>query len=196
VRGSAPEQVRILNCSSLFALNPMCRIRSTILFTIALMLFGTFSSALFAQFPAEVGVGARVRVWVPEAHRQSEGPAHRQMLRGTVAAVAPDTLHLSIPGAIGTVAIPRVAVRRLQVSRGWPSRPAVPSSGRWVARPAGRRRGPPSTTRVARGAALSDRLARSGSGRGLGSRNRRRDGAGIPARAVAPGAPAPVSERG
>ena len=108
----------------------MCRIRSTILFTIALMLSGTSSSALFAQFPAEVGVGARVRVWVPEAHRQSEGPAHRQMLRGTVAAVAPDTLHLSIPGAIGTVAIPRVAVRRLQVSRGWPSRPAVPSSGR------------------------------------------------------------------
>lgn len=80
-------------------------------------------NALGAQFPAEVTVGARVRAWVPEPYRQVDGPARRQLLRGTVQAVASDTLHLSIPGAAGTIAIPRASIRRLQVSRG-ASRPA------------------------------------------------------------------------
>lgn len=80
-------------------------------------------NALVAQFPAEVTVGARVRAWVPEPYRQVDGPARRQLLRGTVQAVASDTLHLSVPGAAGTVAIPRASIRRLQVSRG-ASRPA------------------------------------------------------------------------
>ena len=75
-------------------------------------------AVLHAQFPADIQAGARVRVWVPEPHRQMEGPVRRQLLRGTVQSVASDTLHLAIPGATGTVAIPRAAVRRLQVSRG------------------------------------------------------------------------------
>lgn len=101
----------------------MCRLRSVILATVALIGSSASPRALHAQFPAEVGVGARVRVWVPEPYRQTDGPARRQLLRGTVAALTPDTLHLSIPGTVGTVAIPRVTMRRLQVSRG-ASRPA------------------------------------------------------------------------
>ena len=63
-----------------------------------------------------------MRVWLPESHRQSEGPARRMLLRGTVESVAPDSLRLSIPGASGTLAIPRGSIRRLEVSRGRPSR--------------------------------------------------------------------------
>ncbi|HST07145.1 MAG TPA: hypothetical protein VLJ83_03195 [Gemmatimonadaceae bacterium] len=76
-----------------------------------------------AQFPAEVQAGARVRVWLPESARQENGPERRQLLRGTVQSVDMSMLNLSVPGAIGAVAIPRSAVRRLDVSRGV-SRPA------------------------------------------------------------------------
>lgn len=76
---------------------------------------------LRAQFPAEIQVGTRVRAWLPEAHRQSEGPWRRQLVRGSVEAVSPDTLLMTIPGAVGTVAIPRATLRRLEVSHG-PSR--------------------------------------------------------------------------
>ena len=90
----------------------------------ALAALGASPSRLHAQFPAEVQPGARVRVWLPEARRQGEGPARRQLLRGTLAGVAPDTLRLTVPGAVGVIAIPRSAMRRLEVSRGAPSRPA------------------------------------------------------------------------
>jgi len=70
-----------------------------------------------AQFPAEVRPGARVRVWIPEPDRQQEGPYRRQLLRGTVESVD-GSLRLRIPGASGSLAIPRTSVRRLDVSRG------------------------------------------------------------------------------
>ena len=70
-----------------------------------------------AQFPADVKPGARVRVWIPETARQEEGPNKRQLLRGTVESVD-GSLRLRIPGAAGSLAIPRAAVRRLDVSRG------------------------------------------------------------------------------
>lgn len=91
---------------------------------IALGALGAPPSRLHAQFPAEVQPGTRVRVWLPEARRQDDGPARRQLLRGTVAGVMPDTLQLTVPGAVGVIAIPRAAARRLEVSRGAPSRPA------------------------------------------------------------------------
>lgn|SRR5512132_75154 len=75
-----------------------------------------------AQFPADVRPGTRVRVWVPEPARQAEGPYRRQLLRGTVESVD-GSVRLRIPGATGTLAIPRASVRRLDVSRGV-SRPA------------------------------------------------------------------------
>jgi len=70
-----------------------------------------------AQFPAEVRPGTRVRVWIPEPARQEEGPNRRQLLRGTVESVD-GTLRLRVPGTTGSLAIPRTAVRRLDVSRG------------------------------------------------------------------------------
>jgi hypothetical protein len=70
-----------------------------------------------AQFPAEVQPGTRVRVWIPEANRQEQGPNRRQQLRGTVESVD-GTLRLRIPGTENSLAIPRASVRRLDVSRG------------------------------------------------------------------------------
>lgn len=102
----------------------MPRLRSAVVVTAALLGAIVAPATLHAQFPDQVRVGARVRVWLPEPYRQSEGPARRQLLRGDVQAVSTDTLHVSIPGAAGTVAIPRTAIRRMQVSRG-ASRPVT-----------------------------------------------------------------------
>ena len=74
--------------------------------------------AAAAQFPAAVQPGARVRVWIREPYRQQEGPPLRQLLRGTVESVDADVLRLAVPGASGSLAIPRASMRRLDVSRG------------------------------------------------------------------------------
>jgi hypothetical protein len=71
-----------------------------------------------SQFPERVQAGVRVRVWLPEAHMQEQGPWRRQQLRATVAGVSTDTLRLTVPGTAGTLAVPRAAVRRLDVSQG------------------------------------------------------------------------------
>ncbi|HEY4672293.1 MAG TPA: hypothetical protein VIG78_09525 [Gemmatimonadaceae bacterium] len=76
-----------------------------------------------AQFPSVVQSGARVRVWIPEPARQEQGPERKQLLRGTVQSVDMTMLNISVPGTMGSLAIPRSAVRRLDVSRGV-SRPA------------------------------------------------------------------------
>jgi hypothetical protein len=76
------------------------------------------SHPAIAQFPADVHRGTRVRVWIPEAARQEEGPNRRQLLRGTVESVDEATLRLRIPSSAGTLAIPRASVRRLDVTRG------------------------------------------------------------------------------
>ena len=77
-----------------------------------------------AQFPERVQSGTRVRVWIPESYMQKQGPWRRQQLRGTVASVTQDTLHLSVPGTNGTLAVARQSIRRLDISRGRPSRVA------------------------------------------------------------------------
>lgn len=76
------------------------------------------------QFPVSVQNGARVRAWIPEAHLQEQGPWRRQQLRGTVTSVTADTLHVSVPGTQGTLAVPRESILRLDISRGRPSRAA------------------------------------------------------------------------
>jgi hypothetical protein len=90
---------------------------------IVICLFLTLPAVGVAQFPAEVQSGARVRVWLPEPARQEQGPERRQLLRGTVQSVDRSILNLTVPGTMGSLAIPRAAVRRLDVSGGV-SRPA------------------------------------------------------------------------
>lgn len=102
----------------------MSRSRSCVFAAVAISLVGIMPATLEAQFPADIHSGARVRVWIPEPYRQQDGPARRQLLRGTVESVTPEMLRLSIPGTVSSVEIPRSAVRRIQVSRGEPSRPA------------------------------------------------------------------------
>ena len=77
-----------------------------------------------AQFPEPVQSGTRVRAWIPEPYLQDQGPWRRQQLRGTVSSVTPDTLRLSVPGTDGTLAVARQSIRRLDISRGRPSRAA------------------------------------------------------------------------
>lgn len=70
------------------------------------------------QFPDRVQPGARVRVWLPEPFMQEKTPWRRQLLRATVTEVQNDQLLLTVPGAQGTITVPRGSIRRLDVSRG------------------------------------------------------------------------------
>lgn len=91
---------------------------SIFLLTLALSGVSGSPATLHAQFPEQVRIGTRVRVWVREPYRQMDGPVRRQLLRGSVESISADTIRLSIPGTIGTVAVPRLTMRRLQVSQG------------------------------------------------------------------------------
>ena len=90
---------------------------------LALVLLVMSAPVATAQFPERVQTGSRVRVWLPESRlQQDQGPWRRQLLRGTVESVTADTLHLAVPGTVGTLAVARQSVLRLDVSRGRPSR--------------------------------------------------------------------------
>ncbi|MGH7650440.1 MAG: hypothetical protein ACREMS_01220 [Gemmatimonadaceae bacterium] len=80
--------------------------------------FFVFPTLAKAQFPSEVQPGTRVRVWIPEGRRQQQGPERRQVLRGTVVSTDENVLRLGVPATQGALAIPRTAVRRLDVSLG------------------------------------------------------------------------------
>lgn len=82
------------------------------------LVVATTAHVAAAQFPAGVRPGTRVRVWIPEAVRQEQAPERRQLLRGTVESVDGSMLRLGVPATAGSLAIPRAAVRRLDVSRG------------------------------------------------------------------------------
>jgi hypothetical protein len=73
-----------------------------------------------------VAVGTRVRVevaeGVPQALRQPPFAAGAQRLQGTVHAISPETLYVALSNAVGTVAIPRATIRRVEMSLGRPSR--------------------------------------------------------------------------
>jgi len=71
-----------------------------------------------AQFPTEVRPGTRVEVWLPETTRQENGPERRLILRGNVESVQGSVLRLAVPSTMGSLAIPRAAVRRMYVSKG------------------------------------------------------------------------------
>ncbi len=74
-----------------------------------------------AQWPPEIVPGARVQAQLPEAQFQ---PAARRghQLRGRVVGLAADTLYLAVTDSVGSLAIPRNLIKRLDYSRGVPSR--------------------------------------------------------------------------
>ncbi len=92
--------------------------------SLAPLFWAAVPNVTHAQFPERVQAGVRVRVWIPEARLQEQRPWRRQQLRGTVESVSADTLRLWVPGTVGTIAIGRESIRRLDVSRGHPSRAA------------------------------------------------------------------------
>jgi hypothetical protein len=73
--------------------------------------------------PRLIEVGDRVRIGIRQDTSRSTFVAGQQ-IRGTVHAIAPETLYLELPGPIGTVPIPRAAIRGVYVSTGTPSRAA------------------------------------------------------------------------
>jgi hypothetical protein len=93
-----------------------------LLATLALLALGPTIAA--AQFPDRVQTGVRVRVWIPEQYLQDNAPRRRQLVRATVSGIDNDVLRLTVPGVEGTLAVPRSAIRRLDVSKGPPSRAA------------------------------------------------------------------------
>jgi hypothetical protein len=84
------------------------------------MLAGPFD--LVAQ-EAPVPVGARVRVTLPDpAERRFGVRAPEQWLVGELVALTADTLAIRPHPVVPPIAVPRTAVRRLEISRGAPSR--------------------------------------------------------------------------
>ena len=91
----------------------------------AVILVALTAGVASAQISDRVEPGMRVRVWVPEPWPQRDNaPWRRQLLRGTVASATADTLRLAVPGTEGTLSVARSSIKRLDVSRGEPSRVA------------------------------------------------------------------------
>lgn len=80
--------------------------------------------ALHAQAELDsLAPGTRVRIFLPDSLRQpgqSGSPA--LLLRGTLTRQRADTLFLALAPGVGEVAVTRGALRRVDVSRGMPSR--------------------------------------------------------------------------
>ena len=92
---------------------------------IGIGLVALMSSVASAQLSQQVQPGMRVRVWVPEEWPQRDHtPWKRQLVRGTVESATADTLRLTVPGTQGMLSVSRSSIRRLDVSRGRPSRAA------------------------------------------------------------------------
>jgi hypothetical protein len=88
----------------------------------ALALAIALADPLAAQFPADVTVGTRLRVALPDSLPQVWG-FREQWVRGEVAALAADTLYLRLAGTASPVAIGRSSIKRLDRSLGVPTPP-------------------------------------------------------------------------
>jgi uncharacterized protein YdhG (YjbR/CyaY superfamily) len=92
-----------------------------LLILIVLALAASFPSTAQAQWPAELGTGARVQARLPEVqYQRSSRRGH--LIRGRITALAKDTLYLAVTDSVGPLAIPRSLIQRLELSRGVPSR--------------------------------------------------------------------------
>jgi hypothetical protein len=87
---------------------------------VVLIVLAGWTVSLAAQWPEPVSPGTRVQVRLPEAQYQV-GP-RGQLLRGRVTRLVDDTLYLAVADSLGPLAIPRSFVRKLEISRGVPSR--------------------------------------------------------------------------
>jgi hypothetical protein len=88
---------------------------------VVLALVAICGSDLSAQWPEEITPGARIRVRLPEVQYQLDGP-RGQPIRGRVTNLSTDTIHLAVGDSVGSLAIPRLLIQRIDVSRGSPSR--------------------------------------------------------------------------
>jgi hypothetical protein len=87
-------------------------------FVFAVVLLTLAAASLDAQISRRVQSGTRVRLWLPEAQQQENGPWRRQLLRATVTNVSADSLQLEIPGITGSLSIAGNDIHRIDVSRG------------------------------------------------------------------------------
>jgi hypothetical protein len=76
-----------------------------------------------AQWPTQVTPGARVQVRLPEIQYQFNW-TRGQPIRGRVKSLASDTLYLAVGDSLGPLAVPRRLIKRLEYSKGVPSRVA------------------------------------------------------------------------
>ncbi|MGQ0712686.1 MAG: hypothetical protein ACT4PJ_03020 [Gemmatimonadaceae bacterium] len=70
------------------------------------------------EAPVPVAVGARVRLTLPDLEPRFGVRPPERWLVGEVVAVTPDTLALRPHPGIGPVAVPRSAIRRVEIGRG------------------------------------------------------------------------------
>src|SRR5215213_5535907 len=87
---------------------------------VVLIVLAGWTVSMAAQWPPQVSPGTRVQVRLPEAQYQV-GP-RGQFVRGRVTRLADDTLYLAVTDSLGPLAIPRLFVQKLEISRGIPSR--------------------------------------------------------------------------
>jgi len=87
---------------------------------VVLIALAGWTVSFAAQWPPQVSPGTRVQVRLPEAQHQAGQQGH--LLRGRVSSLAEDTLYLAVADSLGPLAIPRSFVKRLEISRGAPSR--------------------------------------------------------------------------
>jgi hypothetical protein len=77
----------------------------------------------FPSVEPAIDRGARVRVSIESAYRQSPFDSRTERLRGTLRAFTAETLYLELPNVMGPLAIPRASIRELEMSLGtsrWP----------------------------------------------------------------------------
>lgn len=85
-------------------------------YSLALLALLTAAPAA-AQFPDEIGKGARVRLVLADSSARASSQ-RKDFVVGTVTERAPDTLYLRLHNASGTLAVPRSTVRILDLSLG------------------------------------------------------------------------------
>ncbi|HSU12551.1 hypothetical protein [Longimicrobium sp.] len=97
------------------------------LIVLAVLLIATAGSPMRSA-AQEIAPGTRVRIWLTP-QRDVEGYTPAQVLRGTLLSESADSLTLQLHPATSAVSVARLAVRRIDVSRGVPSRTASAALG-------------------------------------------------------------------